>query len=222
MPDLSFRVGSAEAVPFAATPLLSFEVDIENATPEETIHTIALRAQIRIDATRRRYDGDEKGRLLDLFGEPDRWSRTLQSLLWTHTSVIVPAFTGGTRAGLQVPCTFDFNVAATKYFAGVSEGDIPLSLLFSGTVFYASPGAELQAAPISWDKEAQFRLPVQTWRAMMDLYYPNTAWLALRRDVFERVNEYKTRHGIPSWEAALSRLLDTAEKDAAKTEPAHA
>ena len=46
MPDLSFRVESAEAVPFAATPLLSFRLAIENASPSETIHTIALRAQI--------------------------------------------------------------------------------------------------------------------------------------------------------------------------------
>jgi hypothetical protein len=108
---------------------------------------------------------------------------------------------------LQVPCTFDFNVAATKYFHGVSGGDIPLNLLFSGTVFYAGAERALQVAPISWDKEARFRLPVQTWREMMDIYYPNSAWLSLRRDVFERIYQYKVSRGIPTWEETIESLL---------------
>ena len=42
---------------------------------------------------------------------------------------------------------------------------------------------------------------------MMDTYYPNSAWLCLRRDIFERLYEYKMRHGIPTWEAALEKIL---------------
>jgi hypothetical protein len=211
MPDLRFAVESAEPVPFAAAPLLVLKLRVESANPEETIHTIALRAQIQIEATRRRYSEAEQEKLLDLFGEPDRWSRTLRSMLWTHADVVIPAFTGSTTADLQIPCTFDFNVAATKYFHGVSDGEIPLILLFSGTLFYAGPQGALQVAPISWDKEARYRLPVQVWREMMNAYYPNSAWLSLRRDVFERVYEYKVRHGIPSWEEALTKLLSAAE-----------
>jgi hypothetical protein len=211
VPDLSFRVESGSVVPFAAAPTLSFKLHLENAAPLEAIHTIALRAQIQIEATRRSYDEQEKERLRDLFGEPDRWSRTLRTMLWTHAGLVISGFTGSTTADLQVPCTFDFNVAATKYFHGVTEGEIPLEFLFSGTVFYASGESELQVAPIPWDKEARFRLPVATWRAMMEEHYPNTAWLALRRDVFNRVYEYKVRHGVPTWEEALERLLATHE-----------
>jgi hypothetical protein len=184
---------------------------VDNANPEDVIHTVALRAQIQIEAARRRYSPSEQEKLLDLFGEPDRWSRTLRSMLWTHASVVIPAFTGSTTVDLQVPCTFDFNVAATKYFHGVSDGEIPLSLLFSGTLFYAGPQGALQVAPIPWDKEARYRLPVQVWREMMDEYYPNSAWLSLRRDVFERVYEYKVRHGIQGWEEAFTSLLSAAE-----------
>src|SRR5580704_14106023 len=108
MPDLSFRVECAETVPFAAAPLLALRLQIENATPNEEIHTVALRAQIQIDATRRRYTNQEKAQLLDLFGEPDRWSRTLRPLLWTHASTVIPAFGASAPAELQVPCTFDF------------------------------------------------------------------------------------------------------------------
>lgn len=215
MPDLAIRVESAEAVLFAAAPLLSLKLMVENAVPGETIHTVALRAQIQIEATRRRYNTAEKERLGDLFGEPDRWSRTLRSMLWTHASVVIPAFTGRTTADLPAPCSFDFNIAATKYFHGVSEGEIPLRLLFSGTVFYESAAGSLQVAPIPWDKEAAFRLPVETWRGMMNEYYPNSAWLSLRRDVFERVYDYKVRHGIQTWEEALSRLLEIAAEEPA-------
>jgi hypothetical protein len=208
MPDLTFRVESAEAVPFAAAPLLSLKLRVENSVPNETIHSVALRAQIQIEAARRRYSDGDKERLLDLFGEPDRWSRTLRSMLWTHASVVIPAFSCATTADLQIPCTFDFNIAATKYFHGLADGEIPLNLLFSGTVFYQLGESSLQVAPISWDKESRFRLPVQTWRAMMDEHYPNSAWLALRRDVFERLYQYKMRNGIPTWEAAVDRMLD--------------
>ncbi len=214
MPDLSFRVESAEPVLFAASPLIALKVRIDNAVIDQPIHTIALRAQIQIEATRRPYTPDEKERLLDLFGEPDRWSRTLRSMLWAHASAVITSFTGSTIAEIQVPCTFDFNVAATKYFHGLSEGDIPIILLFSGTVFYANPEGALQVAPISWDKEARFRVPVQVWRDMMDGYYPNSAWLSIRKDVFERVYRYKVRRGLQTWEEALEGLLAAVETEA--------
>jgi len=212
MPDLNFSAESAEAVPFAASPAISLKLRVTNTLADESIHTIALRAQIQIESTRRRYSDAEKAKLLDLFGEPVRWSRTLRSMLWTHANVVIPGFAGSTTADLQIPCTFDFNVAATKYFHGVSDGEIPLNLLFSGTVFYALPDGTLQVTPIPWNKEARFRLPVQVWRQMMDEYYPNSAWLAIQRDVFERLYEFKVRNGIPSWEEALERLLASVDE----------
>jgi len=207
MPDLSIAVEGAEVVQFAAAPLLAFQLRIENPGTEELIHSVVLRAQIQIEATRRRYDEREKGKLLDLFGEPDRWSRTLRSMLWTHAGAVIPPFRGSARADLQVPCTFDFNVAATKYFHGLSGGEIPLIFLFSGTVFYQDAAGALQVSPISWNSEARFRLTVGVWRQMMDEYYPNSSWLALRRDAFERLYEFKLRSGTPTWEEALDRLL---------------
>jgi hypothetical protein len=212
MPDLRFQVESASMVPFAAAPTLAFKLRITNGVAGEAIHTVALRCQIQIEVTRRRYAPEEQERLLDLFGTPDRWGQTLRSLLWTNASMVVPAFTGETTtADLQVPCTFDFNVAATKYFEGLQDGEIPLNMLFSGTVFYALPDEPLQVAPISWEQEARCKLPVKTWREMMDFYYPNSVWLNLRRDVFDRLNQYKMRHGIPTWEQALEEMLPVEE-----------
>jgi len=212
MPDLRFKIETASVVPFAAVPMLAFQLQIDNAAADEHIHTVALRCQIQIEVTRRRYAPDEQDRLVDLFGHPDRWSQTLRSLLWTHVNLVVPAFAGAsTIVDLQVPCTFDFNVAATKYFEGLTDGDIPLNMLFSGTVFYAHPDSPLQVAPISWEQEAKYKLPVNVWREMMDAYYPNSAWINLRRDVFDRLNQYKMQHGIPTWEQAIERALCNEE-----------
>jgi hypothetical protein len=153
--------------------------------------------------------------LLDLFGTQERWGQTLRPMLWTHTSVVVPPFTECATVDMPVPCSFDFNVAATKYFYALEQGEVPLCLFFSGTVFHESEEAGLQVAQIPWEKEATYRLPVRVWKEMMEQYYPNSAWLCLRKDVFDRLYQYKSRHGLPSWEQALETLLAPSERHGA-------
>ena len=211
MPDLSFQIEKAEPQRFTVAPTLLFKLRITNAAPNETVHSVALRCQIQLEVTRRHYTPADQEHLKDLFGEADRWSQTLKTMLWTHASVVAPAFSDTAVVDVPVPCTFDFNVAATKYFHGLADGDVPLNFLFSGTVFYADGNGALQVAPIPWDKEARFRLPVKAWHEMMEIYYPNTAWLCLRRDVFQRFYEYKVERGIPTWEQALERMLALEE-----------
>ena len=207
MPELTFAIEGAETVPFAAAPQLAFKLRIGSSPPDQTIQTIALRCQIQIEATRRRYSPEEQDRLSDLFGEPDRWSTTLRTMLWTHAQTVVPRFEGEITVDLNVPCTFDFNVAATKYFDGLAAGELPLMFLFSGTVFYQDADGPLQVMQISWDKEARFRLPVKAWTEMMEHYYPNSAWLRIRRDVFEKLAAHKRRHGFATWDQAIEDLV---------------
>jgi len=213
VPDLSFQIEGAEVTPFAVSPLLTFRLRVTNAPAEEVVHNVVLRCQIQIESTRRKYQPSEEARLRDLFGEPDRWGQTLRSMLWTHASTVVPTFAGETVAEVPVPCTYDFNLAITKYFYALEQGEIPLNFLFSGSVFYQD-GEALQVAPISWAKEARFRLPVATWSQLMATYYPNLAWLQLRQDVFDRLYRYKVRHGIPTWEQVIERILTTVDEEA--------
>ena len=214
MPELSFSVDAAEVVSSAAAPLLSFKLHIRNANAAEQVQSVLLRCQIQMETTKRHYSPEEQTKLFELFGEPERWGRTLRSMLWVNTSTTVPPFQGETIVDLPVPCSFDFNIAATKYFAGLDDGVVPLNLMFSGTIFFQRDEAGLQVQQIPWDKEASFKLPVNTWREMMDHYYPNSAWLCLRRDVFERLSRYKTEHGLPTWEQALESLLPAPAKPA--------
>jgi hypothetical protein len=207
MPDLDYQVEGAEAVPFSVSPLLNLKVRLTNKDETEKIQSVLLRCQIQIEVARRQYSPGEQAKMFELFGEPERWGQTLRTMLWTHANAVVPPFTGSTLVDLPVPCTFDFNVATTKFFNGLAGGDIPLCLLFSGTVFYSDDEGLLQVAQISWEKEANYRLPVSVWKSMMAHYYPNSAWLNIRLDVFEKMQEYKMRRAIPSWEQAFESLL---------------
>jgi hypothetical protein len=188
MINLGFKIEGCEATPHAAAPLLSFKLRITDGEASTPIHSLVLRCQVRIEPTRRRYEPAEQEQLIDLFGEPPRWGQTLRSMLWAHTTAVVPPFIGSTLVDLPVPCTYDFNVAAAKYFHALENGEVPLCFLFSGTIFYAGEtDGGLQVAQIPWEKEANFRLPVATWKTMMEHYYPNSAWLCLRRDIFDRL-----------------------------------
>jgi Family of unknown function (DUF6084) len=210
MPELTFQIRGAEAVGGIATPAVALHMEISNTPASEVIQTVVLNCQIQIEATRRRYGDAEQSRLRDLFDEPERWGQTLRPLHWTNLTTTVPGFAGCIGMKLAVPCTFDFNVTATKYFHALAGGTVPLTLLFSGTIFYRTPSDQLQAAPIPWDTEARFAMPADIWKEAVDLHHPNTAWLGLRRDNFDRLYDFKVRHGFATFDEAVERMLEHA------------
>ena len=207
MPELVFQVRGAEAIGWAVSPTIALYLEISSTPPEQTIQTVVLNCQIQIEAARRTYTAAEQSRLRDLFAEPERWEQTLRSLLWTNLTATVPGFSGSIETKLPIPCTLDLNVAAAKYFHAIESGTVPITLLFSGTVFYRNGGNQLQATPIPWNSETRFALPVHLWRECIDLRHPNTAWLGLRRDNFERLYEFKVRHGLATFDEAIERML---------------
>lgn len=220
MPDLNFEVVGAEVPAHAAVPTLIFKLRIVNmpvlsefGQGERNIHSIALRSQVQLEVTRRHYTPEMQEKLLEVFGEPQRWGETLRTLLWTHANVVVPAFGKSIIVDLPISCTYDFEVTSTKYFAALSDGDIPLNFLFSGTIFYESEEGMLQIAQVPWSKEARFRLPVSRWQEMMARYFPNTNWLRLHNDVFDQLYRYKVAQGMVTWEEVLTRLLASERKE---------
>jgi hypothetical protein len=205
--ELDFGVAGAAPVRHAAVPTLGFQLEIATRS-ELQIRSISLDVQIQIATRRRSYEEEEQAQLQELFGEPQRWSTTLRTLLWLRTTQVVPAFAGATTVELQVPCTYDFDVTAAKYLAALRDGVVPLELLFNGTVFYKAESGLLQTVMVGWDREAEYRLPVQVWRETMDMYFPGSAWLRLQRDTFDRLHAYRAKHALTSWEHAVDRLLD--------------
>lgn len=207
--ELDFSVRGAAPVEYAAVPMLGFQLAIASRS-DLAVRSISLDVQVQIAARRRSYGEAEEVQLQELFGTPDRWSGTLRTLPWLRTTQVVPPFAGETTIELQVPCTYDFEVTASKYLAALRDGVVPLELLFGGTVFYTAASGHLQTGMIGWDREAEYRLPVSVWRATMDRYFPNSAWLRLQRETFDRLHAYRARHALTSWDDAVERLLDEA------------
>jgi hypothetical protein len=209
--DLKFSVIGARIEPYAASPLFCLRLKIEETTGAR-IDAIALRVQMMIEPQRRRYEAQESERLTDLFGDPSRYGDTLRPLLWTHVSTMVLRFTSETEIDLHVPCSFDLEVAAHKYLRALEHGEIPVNLYFSGTVFVESAqGVTSEFVP--WSCEARYRLPVATWLATMDAYFPNSAWLRIRRDVYEELDRFRRERALPTWDAALTLLCERARRN---------
>jgi uncharacterized protein DUF6084 len=207
MPEIGCRVESIGTVAHAAVPSLRFRIEVVNLAPHQPVAGIDLRCQVLIETPRRTYSTLERYRVVELFGEA---SRPVRDLLWTHASVNVPAFDEMSIVDLDVPCTFDFDVAVAKYFGALEGGDVPLCLQFSGTVFYTDAHGRLQISRIAWSSEARCALPLAVWKELRERYYPGTTWLCLSRDSFERLCDYRRSAGLPSWEHALDRLLAAA------------
>lgn len=207
VPELSFRVESAAVLEPAAVPTVNFELRIE-APAGVAIRSVMLNVQIQIAARRRAYDRRSEERLVELFGTADRWGSTLATLPWVRTSTAVPPFSGSTVLELPVACSYDLEVAASKYFNGLEDGEVPLEFLFSGSVFYSGADGRLQTTRLTWESEAEFELPVATWRAAIERHFPGAAWLRLDRETFDRLYEFKAERSLPSWEAAIEALFE--------------
>ena len=212
MPDLRFQIGDVGAMQYAACPTIAARLHINNKPSNEAIQSISLNCQVQIQPLARTYSGCEEARLLDLFGERERWGQTMKPLHWTNVVLKVPPFTGETSIDLPLPCSLDFEVAANKYFYGLETGFIAIIVMFSGTIFYSAEDAQIQIAQIPWDREARFQLSFDSWKAAIDAHYPETAWLRLPRNVFDRLYGYKVARGIPMWEDVIDRLLDDCER----------
>ena len=123
----------------------------------------------------------------------------------------MPGFVGATNVALVVPCTYDLEVTAARYFDALAGGAVPLLLLFSGTVFYEGPKRVLvNQIPTA---EAHYRMPVALWRHLVDAYFPDTAWLRLSRDTMHELQRFRSRHALPSWERAFDLLLARAGEE---------
>jgi hypothetical protein len=214
--ELVFDCVGAHADKYAVAPSMSLTLRIAE-TSGQKVEAIALRCQIRIEPTRRHYTDAEAERLNDLFGETKRWADTLRPLQFTTVSVMVPGFTGSVELDLPVMLSYDLEIGSTKYFAGLEGGEIPLLLLFSGTVFTTVDG-RMQAQQVPWSKEAPYRLPVSLWREAIDMHFPNSAWIRLSLQTLAELQRFKTRQALPTWDATVAALLARAG-DGAEQQP---
>jgi hypothetical protein len=209
--ELTFSVSDVAALPYAAMPTIGVRLHLKNAHPARPVHTVSLNCQVQIETLGRAYTAAEESKLLDLFGERERWARTMKPMLWTNAVVKVPGFTDETTVELALPCSMDFDVAANKYFYGLDQGWIQVAVMFSGTVFYAGEDGAMQVAQVPWDREVRFKIPVEVWQQAVEQHYPGQVWTRLSKETFDRLYRYRVARGIPTWESMIEKLLDGAE-----------
>lgn len=214
MAELDFEVLDIFPEPYGATPQLTARIRLLESTGT-VIHAIALRCQVRIEPQRRGYTEEEEPGLRDLFGDRTRWPSTLKPFLWLHSSTTVQGFNGATDVDLPLPCTYDFDVSASKYLHALRDRSVPLALLFSGTIFTKGTNG-FSVEQVSWDCDASYQMPVAVWRALIDQYFPNTGWIRMDRGVLEALAQYKSSLGLTSFEAAVQGLLANAGNPAVR------
>jgi hypothetical protein len=217
MADLVFGCTGASAERYAATPTLSFALTITESTGVP-VHAIVLRCQIRIEPQRRRYSAAEARRLHDLFGDTSRWADTVKPIQLAIVTAMVPAFSALTEINVQMPCTYDLEVASARYLQALDDGTIPLLFLFSGTVFLAQ-GNGYAVELVPWSSEAPYRMPVSVWQDVVNLHFPDSAWLRCRRETLDALSAFKSERALPTWDATLTALLAQANEGARASAP---
>jgi len=208
-----FAVLGVEVVDDAAAPTLRFKLGVTEPTGRE-IFTIALTAQINVEPARRDHDAATRERLVDMFGEPERWPATTHPFLWAHATTLVPSFTGAAMFTLPVLSTFDLEVAAARYFGSLPDGEAPLAFHFSGSILVRGEDGRVQVVSVPWSCTTTWRMPVATWREMMRRHYPGRSWVGLQEDTVERLARYRREHGLHSFDACVERLLERDREEA--------
>ena len=141
----------------------------------------------------------------------ERWGTTLRTLLWTRTTLVVPAVHGrDRRSTLDVPCTYDLEVAAAQLPRRAARtARCRSSSCSAARVFYAGADGRLQTARhLAGTSEAEYRLPVACGARRWTRYFPGSAWLRLAaRDASTGSRAYSAQHALPSWDATLDALL---------------
>lgn len=210
MADVDFVCTGANPDVSAATPTISLRLNIKE-TSGARVHALVLRCQLRIEPQRRLYDDREAQAVRDLFGDRSRWGDSLKPIQLAFVNHVVPTFVGEIDVDLALPCSYDFEIAANKYLYALDDGEVPLLMLFSGTIFSGGP-ADLTVQPVPWHKETSFRLPVGVWKQTMDMHFPGSAWLRLGRETFDALHRYRIGQELMTWDDAIERLLKEADR----------
>jgi hypothetical protein len=206
-PEPDFSVLGVTAVKYAAAPMLTFDLHVSESSGRQ-VYMIALTIQVMIEPARRTYDAATHERLKGLFGEPERWAVTTRSLVWAQVDVVIPAFTGSTTVQVPITCSYELEVAAAKYFHSLPDGEAPLAFHFNGTIYYKDYDGQMQMVLVPWTRSCDFRMPVATWRDLIEMYYPNTAWVALNGATIDALQQEQVKRGLATADACIMKLLE--------------
>jgi hypothetical protein len=208
-PALELEVLGAEPALHVAAPALHFRLRAREAAGRD-VYMVALGTQVHIDPGLRSHDPATRERLADLFGAPGRWSSTTSAIVWARVESLLPSFAAEVGFTLIVPCTYDLEVVSARYLDALPDGEVPLSFHFSGRIFYRGDDGRVQIVLTPWST-ASHRMPVATWRAMIDHHFPGAGFVRLQRDTLGALAAHRAARGLPTFDATVSDLLARAD-----------
>ena len=179
-PEPEFQVLGATGRRHAAVPALDFDVHVTEPGGRQ-VHAIALSAQIMIEPARRTYDAETREKLVELFGPPERWATTTRSLVWHQADVLVPAFVGAKTFRVAVPASFDMRRPPPSTSTPARRRSSRWRSTRRHGPLRGDDG-RLQMSLVPWSCSAEFRMPVSTWRELIEHYYPRSGYRAPRAD----------------------------------------
>lgn len=209
----TFEVLGCEVRADHAQPSLDLRLEISDPDPEALpLQALDLRCQVRVLPESRSYGPEARARLAAIF-TAGRAEVPLPALHWATVPLGVRAFRGETTATLNLPCPVEAHLATGRYLFALEAGAVPLRLLFSGMIMRRREDQSLVAEPMSWSREARFDLPVETYQDAIERYYPNQRPVLVSTETFRRMEAFQAAQALPSWEAALDRLLSRQEAE---------
>lgn len=201
MSTLAFELLGAAAESNPAMPALRLRVRLRAAG--EPVDALALRVRVQIEPWRRRYTDAERELLADL--------SATTALQWGEAAVMLGRFENETEFEVPLLCTYDLQVAASKYFTALEGGAVPVRLFFNGTIFRGAPnGFTVEMLP--WDLECAGEIPVATWQQAMDACFSGQGWIRIDRDAFDALRRYRASHNFPDWTATIQSLVPCQSK----------
>ena len=193
----------------AALPALEFDVHVTEPTGRQ-VYVIALSAQIMIEPARRQYTR--------CGARAARRAVRPAGALGDHDAQ--PGLAPRRRARAQlhrrdhlhgpVPCTFDLEIAAAKYFNAVEDGLVPLAFNFNG--IDPLPRRRRAAADVAGPVELLGGVPLRR-RGLAPgdgRLLPERALGALHAETLHALLAEKARRGAPTMDAAIAGLLRDA------------
>ena len=181
MPDLQLAIEGAEVVPYAAAPLLAFKVRIANQ-PERRNHSHGRAARTNPD---RSHPAEIRCERASAPAGPFRRTGSLGANAAKHA---VDARERGSSAfyrkyacGYPGAVHVRFQCSRHKILSRSDERRFASVLPIQRQRFLSGRGWGAASCAHLLGQRSEVPLAGKVWKDLMDMYYPNSAWLALQR-----------------------------------------
>lgn len=160
MPDLNFKIVSAQAIKATSIPTLGFHLEINNEVKNVEIQETDLVCQAWIDPgtfhTGQHAPEGSKA--------PQESIESSSPISWDLVKVPVKPFKKRTFVMILFPCKNDLRKAIDEYIPSFQDGIIPIRFSFKGSVVYRKTDSQPEVYHLPSDYQVDLKMPISVWR----------------------------------------------------------